>query len=205
MGKTGDLPSAPGWYRDPDGVYEHEAYWDGERWTGATRHSARAESRRATRQTLLIIVSVLLGTGLLLGVAGCVTDIYCNYDFTYLPALKSDPMAKLDLPGTSLSRTYAHGEGRVLGKPTHAEVMRVYRIEDQEATEHVLQKAAEYAKSVGWEIDGPSPSGGYGGEKTLMTGRARISIGVGADDPLNDPDGPRVLVVTIANLEYEFP
>lgn len=29
-------PTEPGWYRDPAGVYEHLAYWDGEGWTGAT-------------------------------------------------------------------------------------------------------------------------------------------------------------------------
>lgn len=30
-------PTAPGWYKDPAGQASHEAYWDGEKWTGATR------------------------------------------------------------------------------------------------------------------------------------------------------------------------
>ena len=30
-------PTDPGWYYDPEGRYSHQAYWDGERWTGATR------------------------------------------------------------------------------------------------------------------------------------------------------------------------
>ena len=29
----------PGWYNDPDGEYSHQAYWDGEKWTGDTRRS----------------------------------------------------------------------------------------------------------------------------------------------------------------------
>ena len=31
------LPTTPGWYNDPQGVYPLQAYWDGERWTGRTR------------------------------------------------------------------------------------------------------------------------------------------------------------------------
>lgn len=41
MGESGDIapsvPTAPGWYNDPTGKATHQAYWDGDKWTGATR------------------------------------------------------------------------------------------------------------------------------------------------------------------------
>lgn len=30
-------PTVPGWYYDPEGRFSHQAYWDGENWTGAIR------------------------------------------------------------------------------------------------------------------------------------------------------------------------
>ena len=33
----------PGWYNDPEGVYSHQAYWDGEKWTGEIRLGRKAE------------------------------------------------------------------------------------------------------------------------------------------------------------------
>ena len=32
-----ELPQNPGWYSDPEGKLPHQAYWDGEKWTGETR------------------------------------------------------------------------------------------------------------------------------------------------------------------------
>ncbi len=32
-----ELPQNPGWYIDPEGKLPHQAYWDGEKWTGETR------------------------------------------------------------------------------------------------------------------------------------------------------------------------
>ena len=37
MSQKEQTPQRPGWYDDPDGVYEHQAYWDGIKWTGRTR------------------------------------------------------------------------------------------------------------------------------------------------------------------------
>lgn len=34
---TPSVPTAPGWYNDPTGKATHQAYWDGDKWTGATR------------------------------------------------------------------------------------------------------------------------------------------------------------------------
>lgn len=200
MARDAESPAAPGWYRHPI-VHEAEAYWNGESWTGATR---RPVSRRDNRRTALILITVLLGGALLAGAAGCMSDIYCVYDFTYLPALKADPMANLDLPGTDLDRKYNDGEGRILGKPTHAEVIRIYRIENQDEASALVEKAAAYAESAGWDLEEGTRSG-YRGTKTLATGHARLFIGLSANDPLRDPGGPRVLTVVLENLEYESP
>jgi hypothetical protein len=35
--RIGVTPTVPGWYHDPSGVATHQAWWDGQRWTGATR------------------------------------------------------------------------------------------------------------------------------------------------------------------------
>ncbi|MGA7098597.1 MAG: DUF2510 domain-containing protein, partial [Acidimicrobiia bacterium] len=46
MDESGDatpaVPTAPGWYNDPTGKATHQAYWDGEKWTGATRDGSSA-------------------------------------------------------------------------------------------------------------------------------------------------------------------
>jgi hypothetical protein len=55
------FPDAPGWYSDPDGRYQHEAYWDGEKWTGATRRPATAGVLFESRPDLRLVAQVLLG------------------------------------------------------------------------------------------------------------------------------------------------
>ena len=41
----GKATARPGWYDDPDSGLGHQAYWDGENWTGATRGLARHAKR----------------------------------------------------------------------------------------------------------------------------------------------------------------
>jgi hypothetical protein len=43
-------PTQPGWYSDPNGVHSHQAYWDGEKWTGETR-SGRKDARKARERS----------------------------------------------------------------------------------------------------------------------------------------------------------
>lgn len=65
----------PGWYSDPSGKAQHQAYWDGEKWTGETRtefqarvaeakprvktERERADSRR-NRRVLLVVVALIV-------------------------------------------------------------------------------------------------------------------------------------------------
>jgi Protein of unknown function (DUF2510) len=55
--------SPAGWYKDPSGVAAHEAYWDGERWTGATRpdpNAAPATKRSGCLTALIVGVALVL-------------------------------------------------------------------------------------------------------------------------------------------------
>jgi hypothetical protein len=36
-------PREPDWYHDPEGRYTHQAYWDGEKWTGEIRPRPRPQ------------------------------------------------------------------------------------------------------------------------------------------------------------------
>lgn len=61
MANQSGLPDAPGWYSDPDGMYRHEAFWDGEKWTGETRPAARPGVLFESRPDLRLVAQVLLG------------------------------------------------------------------------------------------------------------------------------------------------
>lgn len=39
-----------GWYNDPSGKAQHQAYWDGEKWTGETRTQFQANVAESARQ-----------------------------------------------------------------------------------------------------------------------------------------------------------
>jgi hypothetical protein len=76
-------PSAPGWYNDPSGVAAHQAYWDGGRWTGATRPDPRMfpvapgagpEERDRLRTALIVL-------GIIVTVATVAAAIYYGFQF----------------------------------------------------------------------------------------------------------------------------
>jgi hypothetical protein len=63
----GSQPTEPGWYFDPEGRYSHQAYWDGEKWTGEIRRGrkeARKARERSFRRSWLTVVVVLGFVGL---------------------------------------------------------------------------------------------------------------------------------------------
>jgi len=58
----------PGWYNDPEGTHRHQAYWDGEKWTGQTRPDAGqiaqtspTEKKPLYRRPWFIVLAVLFG------------------------------------------------------------------------------------------------------------------------------------------------
>ena len=127
----------------------------------------------------------------------------CSVDTTYLPALLADPMADYEPDGTELEDSWTDGEGQdvVMDMPTHAGVGRTYRILDQTETKAVLDDAAAYAESQGWRLEtsATSPDTSYHGEKELAPGEGNLGISLVAADPINDPEGPQLLRIT---LEY---
>ena len=60
--KAPGQPTQPGWYKDPSGRQTHEAYWDGEKWTGETRQSTGGPSASPNEPARWVLV----GAGALL-------------------------------------------------------------------------------------------------------------------------------------------
>ena len=49
----------PGWYDDPNRVYEHQAYWNGEKWTGKTRSDPGQLQWTAVVSVIIGIIAVI--------------------------------------------------------------------------------------------------------------------------------------------------
>lgn len=126
----------------------------------------------------------------------------CAADDPKLAGLLADPMADYQAEGIALILSRDQGEGRslVTDKPILAEVRRGYRIADQDDMQAVLQKAVAFAESQGWRMEqGSAGPTIFVGEKDLEQGHGRIYITLGPAEPIDDPDGPRVLTI---RLEY---
>lgn len=62
-----ERPRKPGWYNDPEGVHEHQAYWDGEQWTGRTRkHKPWEWVAVAVLAAVLLVILGIVGVLILL-------------------------------------------------------------------------------------------------------------------------------------------
>jgi hypothetical protein len=123
----------------------------------------------------------------------------CSADGTYLPALLADPMADYQAPGLVLFDTFQLGEHKsVFGSaPVHAKASQWYRIEDQSEVQDRLLEAVAYAESVGWQMQQESAIS-FSGVKELEPGMGEIFLWLGPEDPLEDPEGPRVLGVRLS-------
>jgi hypothetical protein len=132
------------------------------------------------------------------------TMVACSSDDTYLPALLADPMASYEAKGLVLFDSWEHAQrGSFLGSaPRQAGVGRTYRIEDQSQAKQILGDAVEFAEAEGWAMTQPISDNPdfYVGTKELVPGSGELSLGLGAVDPINDPDGPIQLVL---HLEYD--
>lgn len=125
----------------------------------------------------------------------------CSSESTHLRALLADPMADYEAEGIMLIDAWEQAErpGFLGGKPIHAEVRRKYRIVDQSEAEQLLSEAVAFAEAEGWDLQPSrvSPDTLYIGAKELGPGDGRLSMALGPADPLNDPDGPRVLTILL--------
>ncbi|MGF1618687.1 MAG: hypothetical protein ACFCU2_12915 [Acidimicrobiia bacterium] len=122
----------------------------------------------------------------------------CSSDRTFLPALLADPMASYDADGIERIDRSTQAEGRdfIWGKPEHAEVTLVYRIEDQATVSEVLGRAVEEAAASGWSLEQSSESH-FRGSKELSPGSGRISIATHTENVLENPGGPQVLSIRL--------
>jgi hypothetical protein len=139
------------------------------------------------------VESALLLLALTLGVSAC------SSDSTYLPALLADPMADYQAPGLILFDTFQIGEHKSFAgsAPVHAELVQRYRIEDQGEAQDRLLEAVAYAESVGWQMQ-QEFTASFSGRRTLEPGMGYIFVSLGSEDPLHDPEGPRVLGVSLS-------
>lgn len=58
-----ELPVEPGWYKDPTGEFSHQAYWDGEQWTGEVRPGSPNRATTNAGPGWAAIVSLASGIG----------------------------------------------------------------------------------------------------------------------------------------------
>lgn len=127
-------PTSPGWYNDPSGNASHQAYWDGEKWTGATRPDpttpadgtppvVTAQQRRSGCGWIIIALIVLIilgaiGALLAVSIAGrTVTESFSQIgsqissSTTTIPAEEGVPINGLTCPSNlTESSIYDYGE-----------------------------------------------------------------------------------------------
>lgn len=78
-GSTESLPA--GWYNDPEGRHHHQAYWDGEKWTGATQpgtspSTGQQEFITTTNKKRSKTIWLVLGVLFVLGGIGIVSAYF---------------------------------------------------------------------------------------------------------------------------------
>lgn len=89
---------------------------------------------------------------LLLGIAaltGCAPPLLSE-DKSQLPILRNDPLAAKNLLNLPLIEEHEKGFSRPLGKPSSAEVVRVFQI-DESTERETFDAVRNLAKSTGWD------------------------------------------------------
>lgn len=82
----------------------------------------------------------------------------CSSDTTHLPALKSDPVADLKLESADLDRRWETPEGTgFMGKPTHADILMVYKVHGDATAEAAFDEVVAAASTAGWIFDPGGP------------------------------------------------
>jgi hypothetical protein len=122
-----------------------------------------------------------------------------------LQALQDDAMAEYAPPGGELVETDAQSEGKTLGKPHLARYSRLFGLGEAEP-ERALEDALAAAEAAGWKLEGEPRTGAFGGavgfgEKTLPTGRARLTVSLITDARvLGDQVPPPALEIQLEHL-----
>ena len=117
------------------------------------------------RRMALAVVTLLCAVIL----TGCGSD-------PRLKALQGDPMATATLPHTTLQREFTERTHTALGKPVHAQVLRVFTFSGVDP-KVLVDDGAALATKNGWKEEYRS-STGYIGSKEIADG-AHLTITVG--------------------------
>jgi hypothetical protein len=102
----------------------------------------------------------------------------CRSSDRNLAALKSDPMASVQIAGTTPGRVFTTHQGKALGMPVHAQILRPLNSNSGVVSQQMLDTAAERAREAGWSLT-RSVNGAYRGNKTVD--RVRISLTIVAN------------------------
>ena len=100
-------------------------------------------------------------------------------------------MARYQAEGLDRFDAWSDAEGHdiIMDMPTHAEVGRWYRIENQSQVTALLVEAVSYAEANGWRMQKVSDRE-YRGAKELEPAMGRLHLSTQPVDVLHDPEGP---------------
>ncbi|MGD2061365.1 MAG: DUF2510 domain-containing protein [Acidimicrobiia bacterium] len=181
----GSHPTEPGWYFDPEGRYAHQAYWDGEKWTGETRRG-RKEARKARERSFH---RSWLTVGLVLGFVGLF-----NWWWGSPAEMAADRRAELStehlLADNGITFTTPEGWTEMIWEqpdppvwryavtPDHLSswILLTYTpdpdLREYASAEDVDQVVADYQNSSMWITEGPDPvqHGRLGGYELTIGG-----------------------------------
>ncbi|KAA0232252.1 MAG: hypothetical protein JJLCMIEE_03293 [Acidimicrobiales bacterium] len=95
-----------------------------------------------------------------------------------LAALQADPMATVEIEGTTTEEVTETPAGTTLGKPVYAEIELLINLADPPNPEPVLKSALEAAESSGWLLDRYTEAGASGEKDLPPDGRGEITVSV---------------------------
>jgi hypothetical protein len=117
-------PTEPGWYNDPSGKDSHQAYWDGQQWTGATRSGSSAPADVPPKGGgvpgwVWLLVAALVGVALIASwiggtegrvLSGTLEDIASSLEGSNTASNPSDRIV-LEGKGDGATRSFSLGGG----------------------------------------------------------------------------------------------
>jgi len=95
-----------------------------------------------------------------------------------LSALQADPMATVEIEGTTTDQVFETPAGTTLGKPVYATILRVLKVADPSNPEPVFQRALQEAEDSSWHLFEQSNRGAHGEKALPPDGKGEITISV---------------------------
>ena len=130
------------------------------------------------------VTAVVLGAALVLG--GCDDQV---------DDLEADPVASTAPAGGELVTSREEGArgGGLLGKPSPAQVLRIYSFESEAVARRGMAGLQHEAEDAGWELTSVAPDGsGFSATRQLDGRRATLQVALNLEPSL--PPAPGVFV-----------